>query len=439
MMTTCKTSRQSSGRLVIQCVLAGLVALYACGAARAAGGGKLIASPEADWPQWRGPSRDGVSSETGLLDAWPAGGPKLLWKTGSLGKGWSSPIIVGRTIYITGDVGERLVIFAFDLDGKVKWKTPNGKAWKRAWPGSRAACCYSEGLLYNMNGHGRLVCLDAATGAEQWSVEVLKRFRAKQPFFGVSECVLVDGNNVIVTPGSETALIAALDKKTGKTVWTGKAPPAPTETAGYSSPILLTWGKTRQIIATTSFRTFAANAETGKVLWTAGLALTKNACSTIPVLCGDTVFVTNTSVDKMSTSMLKVSPAADAAEKAWTIQLRNLSGSAVFQGGNLYVSGARKFKGFFCLDPKTGKARATLAEPSTAAMVYADGKLFVLSGDDGKVLLLKPAADGFQTKGQFTLVEKVKKKDAWAHPVLFGGRLYLRYHDALFCFDVKGQ
>jgi len=436
MMTTCKASRQGGGRLVIQCVLVGLVALGACGAA---GAGKLIASPEADWPQWRGPRRDGVSSETGLLDAWPAGGPKLLWKAGSLGKGWSSPIIVGQTIYITGDVGERLVIFAFDLDGKVKWQTPNGKAWKRAWPGARAACCYSEGMLYHMNGHGRLVCLDAATGKEQWSVEVLKRFRAKQPFFGLSECVLVDGKNVIVTPASETALIAALDKTTGKTVWTGKAPPEAAETAGYSSPILLTWGKTRQIIATTSFRTFAANADTGKVLWTAGLALTKNACSTIPVLCDDLVFVTNTSVDKMSTSMLKPTLASDAAENAWTIELRNLSGSGVYTGGNLYVSGARTVKGFLCLDPKTGKARAALPEPSTAAMVYADGKLFVLSGDDGKVFLLKPTAKAFEIAGQFTLVEKVKKKDAWAHPVLLGGRLYLRYHDTLFCFDVKGQ
>lgn len=425
--------------MMIQCILAGLVAFGACGAAGAAETGKLIASPEPDWPQWRGPRRDAVSSETGLLDAWPAGGPKLLWKTGQMGTGWSSPIIVGQTIYITGDVGERLVIFALDLEGKVKWQTPNGKAWKRPFPGSRGACCYSEGMLYHMNAYGRLVCIDAASGRVKWSVEVLSRFRAKQPYFGVSECLLVDGKNVIVTPASETALIAALDKTTGKTVWTGTAPAEATETAGYSSPILLTWGKTRQIIASTSFRTFAADADTGKVLWTKGLVLTKNACSTMPVLCGDTLFVTNTSVDKQSTSMLRIAPSGLAVEKAWTIQLRNLSGSGIYEGGNLYVAGARKVKGLLCLDPKTGKARATLDEPSTAAMVWADGKLFVLSGDDGKVLLVKPTAKGFETKGRFPLVEKVKKKDAWAHPVILRGRLYLRYHDTLFCYDVKGQ
>jgi len=418
--------------------LAGLVALGACGAGRAAGGGKLIASPEADWPQWRGPRRDAVSSETGLLDAWPAGGPKLLWKIDSLGRGWSSPIIVAQTLYITGDVGERLEIFAFDLDGKLKWKTPNGKAWKKPWGGARAACCYSEGKIYNMNATGRVACLDAADGKEQWSVDVLKRFGAEQIRFGMAECLLVDGDRVIVTPGSRTATIAALDKKTGKTVWTAAAPPEATETAGYSSPILLTWGKTRQIIVTTSFRTVAVNADTGKVLWTAGLPLTKNACSTIPVLCDDLVLATNTSVDKQATSMLRPAASGDAAEKIWTTELRNLSGSAIYVDGNLYVSGARGFKGFFNLDPKTGKARATLPEPTTAAMAYADGKLFVLSGDDANVLLLKPAAGSFEIKGQFKLVERLKK-DAWAHPVVFNGRLYLRYHSTLFCYDVKRQ
>ena len=437
-MTTSEARRQSGGRLMIGCILVGLVALGACGAGRAAGAGKLIASPEADWPQWRGPRRDAVSSETGLLDAWPAGGPKLLWKIDSLGKGWSSPIIVGPTLYITGDVGERLEIFAFDLDGKLKWKTPNGKAWKKPWGGARAACCYSDGKIYHMNAYGRVVCLDATDGKEQWSVDVLRRFQAEQLRFGLSECLLVDGDRVIVTPGSRTALIAALDKKTGKTVWTATAPPEATETAGYSSPILLTWGKTRQIIAITSFRTLAVNADTGKTLWSAGLALTNNACSTIPVLCDDLVLATNTSVDKQATSMLKPAPSGLASENIWTNELRTLSGSAVYVDGNLYVAGARGFKGFFCLDPKTGKARAVLPEPSTAAMVYADHKLFVLSGDDGKVLLLKPAANGFETKGQFKLVEKVKK-DAWAHPVLLRGRLYLRYHDALFCYDVKAQ
>ena len=423
--------------LAIAVAAVAFAALPTSAAPDKAGAPKLIASTEADWPQWRGPRRDAISSETGLLDAWPEGGPKLLWKAAGMGKGWCSPIVTGGQIYIVGDAGGELRIFALGLDGKVKWQVTNGKAWKKPFPGGRAACCYSEGNIYQMNGYGRLVCLDATDGKELWAVDVLKRFEAKQPFFGVSECLLVDGNNVIVTPAGKKALVAALDKKTGETVWTGTARPESTETAGYSSPILVNWGGRRIIIATTSFRTFAADAKNGKVLWTAGLALTKNAASTIPVLCGDLVFATNTSVKEQSSSMLKISPTADKVSKAWTQPLRTTCGSSVYVDGNVYMAGARGIKGFLCLDAKTGKVKAKLPAPLDASMVHADGKLFVQSAT-GQALLLKPTADGFKTLGSFAVV-KGKKRDAWTHPVLLGGRLYLRYHDTLFCYDVKSK
>ena len=436
MATTCKASNPGGGRLVVHCLLATLVAFGACGAARAAGAGKLIASSEPGWPQWRGPRRDAVSGETHLLDAWPKGGPKLLWKATGMGRGWCSPIVTGGRLYVGGDVGRRFRIFALDLDGKIKWQVANGKAWKNPFPGGRGSCCYSEGRLYQMNGYGRVICLDAATGDELWVVNVLKRFGAKQPQFGTAECLLVDGANVIVTPGGKKALVAALDKKTGKTVWAGTAAPVAAETAGCSSPILVELGGRRQIIASTSVRTFAADAATGEVLWTSPLKLTKDACSTIPVLCGDSVFITNTNVHKQSTSMLRIGPSGDAAEKAWTVRIGNLSGSAIHVGGNLYLSSSRGLKGYFCLAPETGETKARLPKPVTAAAVWADGKLFILSGD-GRALLLKPTATGFQTLGEFPLVRSGKRKDAWAHPVLCDGRLYLRYHDTLFCYDVK--
>ena len=413
------------------------LALIACGAAGAADAGKLIASSEPDWPQWRGPRRDAVSDETGLLDAWPETGPKLVWKATGLGKGWCSPIVTGGTIYIGGDVEEELRIFAFDLNGKIKWQVANGKAWEKPFPGSRASCCYSEGMLYQMNGHGRVICLDAATGKEQWAVNVLERFEAKQPFFGASECLLVDGGNVIVTPVGKKALVAALDKKTGKTVWTGGAALAEAETTGYGSPILIKVGGRRLIISTTQFRTFAADASTGKVIWTVGLKLTDNVCSTIPVLCGNTVLITNTGVHKQSSPLLRISENGDKAKTVWELPLRTTCGGALQAGGRFYVAGERKLRGYLCLDAKTGSIKAQLPKPTNAAAIWADGKLFVLSAD-GKALLLKPTANSFQTLGAFLVDENIKK-DAWAHPVLCGGRLYLRYHDTLFCYDVKAQ
>ena len=125
-----------------------------------------IASTEPDWPQWRGPRRDEISDEKGLLPSWPNSGPRLVWEIGNLGHGWSSPIIVRERLYITGDVNDDLVIFAFDLDGKPTWQAKNGRSWTGSYPGARACCAYSEGKLYHMNAHGRVACLEAATGKE---------------------------------------------------------------------------------------------------------------------------------------------------------------------------------------------------------------------------------------------------------------------------------
>jgi len=423
---------------VICFVLAGPAMFGACGTATAADTAELIASPEPDWPQWRGPRRDAVSTETGLLDAWPEGGPKLLWKTAGMGRGWCSPIIVKGTIYICGDTKDQLIVFAMGLDGKIKWRAANGKAFKKPLPGSRAACCYSDGMIYHMNGHGRVICLDAETGKVRWVVDMLKRFEAARPFFGASECLLVDGNNLIVTPVGKKALIAALDKKTGKTVWTSGPALARDETTSYCSPILVKAGRHRLIISTTQFRTFAVEASTGRAVWWVALKLTDNVCSTIPVLCGNSVLITNTDPSTQNTSVLRISPGGDKAERVWSLPLRTTSGGALQVGGKFYVAGERKLKGYLRLDAGTGKIEARLDQPSNASAVWADGKLYVLSARL-KVMMLRPAAGGFETLGSFDLIPKLRKRDAWAHPVIFGGRLYLRYHDTLFCYDVKGK
>lgn len=138
--------------------------------------GTLIASKEPGWPQWRGPRRDGISDEKGLLRSWPDGGPPLLWKVGGLGKGWSSPIVTGGTITLTGDIDKELHLFALDLDGRERWRAKNGKAWTGQYPGARSSCVAAGGSIYHLNAHGRLACLDAATGKESWAVEVLERF-----------------------------------------------------------------------------------------------------------------------------------------------------------------------------------------------------------------------------------------------------------------------
>ena len=416
--------------------LAGLLIAAAAppGPCAAAEAGKLIASSTPGWAQWRGPRRDGVSDETHLLDKWPASGPKLLWSAGGLGGGYCSPVIGGGGIYITGDVGQQLVIFALGLDGKPKWKVANGRAWKKPFPGARGSCCWDDGMVYQINGFGRVVCLDAASGKEVWAVEALREFQAKVPSFGIAECVLIDGPRVIVSAGGAKALMAALDKKTGKTLWTSTAKALADETAGYGSPILVEYAGRRVAINSSSHRTYAVDVETGETLWTHDVKISRNATNTIPVFGEDSVFITNASRADQTYYRLRINPAGDGATKDWAIDVDNGHGSFVFTGGRLYGTSDRKTKGWLSIEASTGKVLGRLEDLFPGSSIFADGHLYALC-EKGTMALLKPTDSGFEVAGRFELA--AGKKQVWAHPVILDGRLYLRHAANLYCYDIR--
>ena len=393
----------------------------------------LIRSPEPGWPQWRGPRRDGVSDARGLLSRWPDGGPKLLWKIDGLGRGWSSPVVSAGRLYITGDVGDDLVIFAFDVNGTLLWRAKNGRAWKGAFPGARACCALSDGRLYHMNAYGRVAALDAASGEERWAVNVLERFDGRNITWAMSECLLVDGARVIVTPGGRKALVAALDKRSGETVWT--TPPLGDDRATYSSPILFRYAGRRILANCSSAHGFGVDADSGQLLWTVPL---KNRFLTnvaTPVYGSGCIFYV-TPYGELG-RLYRLHPAAGGmtAQHVWTSPLDTVTGGAVLVKGTLFAAGYRRPKSWFAIDWRTGRTQCELKEFTTGAAVYADGRLYVFD-ERGNVGLLKPAGGSLEVMGRFRLlVDRVR--DAWAHPVLHRGRLYLRYHDALWCYDVR--
>jgi outer membrane protein assembly factor BamB len=406
----------------------------------------LIASPERDWPQWRGPRRDGISDEKGLLQSWPDGGPKLLWKIDGLGKGWSSPIIVGKRIYITGDVGNDLVIFALDLSGTVKWKVKNGRAWKGPYPGARACCVFSEGRLYNMNAYGQVACLDAESGQELWAVNILERFNGKNITWALSECLLVDGRNLIVTPGGKKALMAALDKLTGRTIWTTE--PLGDDRTSHCSPILFRYAGRRLITSCSSAHGFGVDADTGKLLWTVPLRNPDGVNVSTPVYGSGCVYYVTPYAELGRAYRLVTNGQTIIAKHLWTCPLDTVTGGAVLVGsatGNdtLFAAGYRDSKWWFGIDWQTGRTKFELKDFTTGSAIYADGRLYCLD-EQGRVGLLslgllteKPGPDGLvEVAGHFALLPR-KVHDAWTHPVLLNGRLYLRYHDMLFCYDVK--
>ncbi len=433
----CRTNQSLSmantWRLVILCLLTASAIAVPTPSSDKTGADGLIASPEPGWPQWRGPRRDGVSEEKGLLPCWPEGGPKLLWKVDGLGRGWSSPIVTGGRLYVTGDVGSDLIVFALDSNGSGLWKIANGKAWKGPYPGARATCAFSQGRLYNMNAHGRVACVDAASGKELWAVDILDRFDAKNIRWALSECLLVDGGHVIVTPGGKKALMAALDKQDGKTVWT--TPPLEGDRTSHCSPILFRHAGCQTITNCSSAHGFGVDADTGELLWTVPLKNRFGTNISTPVYGSGSVYFVTPYTDLGRLYRLSADAGGVAARHIWTCPLDTVTGCGVFVDGTFFAAGYKTSKWWFALDWQTGKIKYELKSLTTGAAIYADSRLYCLD-EKGTIALLKADTDGFEVMGSFS-IETGRYKDAWAHPVLLDGRLYIRHHDTLRCYDVS--
>ena len=439
-------------RLCMQVLGFGVVlSLLTMPVALAAPNATLVRSEDAGWPQFRGPARDGISQETGLLTSWPEDGPKLLWHVSDLGNSYSSPIVTDAGIFITGDVGDDLIITAIDKDGQILWKKKNGDAWRKSYPGGRASCTYDDGRLFHMNAHGRAVRLDPKTGDEQWVVNVLDRFEGEIINWGLSESVLVDDDRVFVTPGGKKAFMAALDADTGTTVWAstalqykktygwgGKDLDAPEDTvdhAGYAPPILFDFGGRRIIARSAGHHAVCVDAESGEMLWTYPIFAAYGVIGTTPVLWNNNLIFA--APDEFGTTMFRLSSNEGAfnAEKVWDAALDNCHGGLVVDGDRLYGSGYRRLRDWVCIDASSGEILYATDELAKGAVLFAEGLLYAQS-ENGMLSLLEPGDGGFHIKGQIKIGDS-RRKDVWAHPVIVDGRLYVRDMDQMWCYDIR--
>ena len=389
----------------------------------------LVRSAAPDWPQWRGPRRDGISDETGLLASWPEGGPERLWTASGIGNGYSSPIVVDGTIYITGDKDDELIISAISADGSLRWRTTNGASWQRSFPGARSSCTYDGGKLYHMNAHGRVACLDAATGTEIWTVNVLERFEAKNITWGISEALLVDGDRLFVTPAGAKGLMAALDKRTGATLWA--TPPIAGEQASYASPILIAAGGRRLLVNGTAQYAFAVDARDGKLCWKMRHLDPKTTIVSTPILSNGRLVFTNSSREFGGAYGVRFG--GTPSDRVWSANVKISHGGTVCVDGRVYGASIRgAVNGWAAIDPAAGTP-VRVSELPGGSVIYADERFYCLT-QQGTMTLQELTSDGFQTTGSFQLVEA---KNAWAHPVVCRGRLLLRYQDTLLSYDVR--
>ncbi len=383
----------------------------------------------ADWPQWRGPRRDNVSTETGLLKKWPEGGPRLLWTARGCGKGFSTVSVANGLIYTTGDIGQRCFILAFGLDGQLRWKTPIGKAWTKEEPGARSTPTVADGKVYALTGHGELACLDARTGKRLWWRDVVKDFGGQVIRWGIAESVIVDGHRLICTPGGKNACMVALDTHTGKTLWTTKGA---SFLAGHASPIIFEFAGLRQVVTLTRNGLVAAEVATGRVLWHYGPRSSDWHVLT-PIYADGAVFFVGpygigTKVAIAATDgKLEVSP-------AWEIRIENHHGGMLLLDGYLY---GHDKNNWCCINFATGKRMWVARGIGKGSLTYADGMLYCLS-ERGTVALVRATPKAFELVSKFR-IPRGGSGPTWAHPVVCGGRLYIRHGDYLYAFGIRAE
>jgi outer membrane protein assembly factor BamB len=384
-----------------------------------------------DWPQWQGPNRNGLSSETGLLSRWPASGPSQIWTTTGLGGGYGSVAIAGGQIFVQSSKGDRqsIVTVLRQADGKQVWSKALGPSGSNdRGSGPRGTPTVDGDRVYVLTEQGDLWCLQAATGVEVWHRNILREFGGRQISWLISESPLVDGGNVIVSPGGPRAGMAALDKMTGKTVWTSQQL---SDEAGYASPIAADVGGVRVVMTLTAEAGVGVRASDGKLMWRFRPVANDTANVATPIFHDNKVFYSSAYGTGAALLGLTASNGDVSAQQIYfTRDMQNHHGGLVLVNGYLY--------GFHnsilaCLDFATGKVMWRDRSVGKGALTYADGHLYILS-EDNVVGLAAASPAGYQETGRFKIPDQ--GLPSWAHPVVSGGRLYIRNQGVLTAYDV---
>ncbi|MBL8173275.1 MAG: PQQ-binding-like beta-propeller repeat protein [Bryobacterales bacterium] len=380
----------------------------------------------ADWPQWRGVNRDGISAETGLMKSWPEGGPKQVWKATGLGEGFSSFAVVKGRIYTQGQRENQEYVMAFDAaTGKKLWETPAGSAFReRRGHGPRGTPAVDGTVLYALSADGTLVCLNVADGKQVWSQNIVDRYKGEVPHWGISESPLVDGDRVVVTPGGSDGTLVALNKKTGAPLWRTKG----SDAAAYSSPIVVNNGKVRQYVTLTSGGAVGVSASTGELLWRYDKVANRTANIATPIFAKDHIFV---STDYgTGCALLKVAANGSATEVYFNREMKNHYSSSVLVGEHLYGFSSQVLTAMNFLTGEVAWRDRTVGKGS---VTLAEGMLYVFS-ERGQMALVEANPAGYQEKGRFAI--PAGDFNTWTPPVIANGRLYLREQDNLYSFDI---
>ncbi len=384
-----------------------------------------------DWFQWRGPNRDGHSAEIGLLEEWPSGGPREIWRATGAGTGFSSFSASNNRLFTLGARANVEYVIAFDAtNGNRLWEVPNGQRFRNDMgDGPRSTPTVDGDRVYAFGGTGELVCLEAASGKKLWSLNVVNQFGGNTPYWGYSESPLIVGDRIILNAGGRRASIVAINKLNGQTIWQQH-----NDDAGYSSPMLLRTGSLQQVVFFTGQRGLAVDPRDGRLLWSYNRASNSTANIATPIVRGNRVFFS--SDYGTGAALVEVRAAgniASAQEVYFTRDMRNHHASSVVVGDHIYgfsssILTALKFD--------TGEMAWRNRSVGKGSLIYADERLYLYS-EQGTVGLAEATPTEYRERGRFSI--KASGPPTWSHPIITDGRLIIRDQDTVYAYDVKAK
>jgi len=386
--------------------------------------------------QWRGDNRDGIYTENKLMKSWPEKGPELLWFNEEIGQGYAAPVVTNDKLLINGEADSTSFLYAFDLKGKLLWKTANGKEYygkgfSASFPGSRSTPTVVGDLVYTSSGKGRLAGYELATGKEKWAVDMVPDLGGIENMFGFSESPLIDGDKVYFMAGGASNNMIALDRFTGKTIWSSKALG---DTAAFCSPLLITLPTRKVLVTLSSHFVFGVDAQNGELLWSSktldNFAFEKLHANT-PVYADGFIYFTAGEEAANGAVKLQLSPDGKSIKEVWrNINVTNAQGGLIKLGNQLFTT--TKKKRLVCVDTFNGNVVDSLSA-NKGSLIYADSKFYCYN-ETGDVKLIKFENNKFIEISKF----KVEKgtKEHFSHPVISNGTMYIRHGRALMAYDI---
>jgi outer membrane protein assembly factor BamB len=391
---------------------------------------KAKTNPTADWPQWRGPNRDGISKESGLLKIWPAEGPKVLWRAPS-GEGYSAiSVSNGRAYTMYGQGNDEVLVCLDAVTGKELWRVKvDAKFYNDQGNGPRSTPIVDGDLVYALSANGKLWAFNDKDGKEVWSHDLQREYGGRVPTWGVSTAPLVEGNLLIVDVGGRSGhSVMAFNKSNGNVVWKSE-----TDLPGYSAPIAVTVNGVRQVLAFTGTALVSVSPADGKSFWRYGWDTRYDVNAATPVFIPpDKVFISSGYGKGGAVLQMQANNGRVQVQEVWkSAVIKNHFSSSVLIGNYLY--------GFddailVCINALNGEQQWQQRGYQKGSLIFADGHLIIL-GEQGRLGLVEATPTGYKEKAS----AQPLSGRCWSMPVLANGRLYIRNQTEMMCLEVTGK